>query len=183
MNDLRVRSLEEADLPAIIDLDHSFHTDYVWQIDFKTAESQITVTFKEIHLPRSMLVEYPRDPSALEEIKPDNGTLLVAEKGDGLVGYVNIFTGKAPGAAWISDLVVMRRLRRQGIGTALILAAKKWAIDNASQRIVLEMQSKNFPAISLAGKLGFKFSGFDDRYYANQDIALFFTNKILGNNK
>ncbi|MBW8012228.1 MAG: GNAT family N-acetyltransferase [Chloroflexi bacterium] len=178
MNDLRIRALDEADLPVIIDLDHSFHTDHVWQIEFKTADSEIGVTFREIHLPRSMLVEYPRDPSVIADIWPEGATLLVAEAGDHLVGYVSLFAGKAPEAVWISDLVILRRLRRQGIGTALILAAQKWALEHGLQRIVLEMQSKNFPAISLAGKLGFEFSGFNDRYYANHDIALFFTKKI-----
>jgi RimJ/RimL family protein N-acetyltransferase len=36
------------------------------------------------------------------------------------------------------------------------------------------MQSKNYPAIALARKLGFSYSGYSDRYYADQDIALFF---------
>jgi ribosomal protein S18 acetylase RimI-like enzyme len=40
--------------------------------------------------------------------------------------------------------------------------------------MVLEMQPKNYPAIQLAQKLGFDFCGYNDRYYANRDIALFF---------
>lgn len=178
MADIRIRSLQEHDLPIISDLDHSFHTDYVWQIDFKTFDSEIGVTFREVHLPRSMLVEYPREPSALSDLWPDNASVLIAEKGDDLVGYVSLFTHKAPEAVWISDLVTLRRLRRQGIATALIVATQKWALEHKLKRIVLEMQSKNFPAISLATKLGFEFSGFNDGYYSNQDIALFFSKKI-----
>jgi len=41
--------------------------------------------------------------------------------------------------------------------------------------MILEMQSKNYPAISLARKMGFVFSGYSDRYYPDREIALFFT--------
>jgi ribosomal protein S18 acetylase RimI-like enzyme len=80
----------------------------------------------------------------------------------------------------MTDLVVAPRLRRQGIGSALTLAAQEWvARHSVSRRLVLEMQPKNFPAISLSQKLGFDFSGYNDHYYANRDVAIFFA-KWLG---
>jgi hypothetical protein len=36
------------------------------------------------------------------------------------------------------------------------------------------MQSKNYPAIAFCKKQGMAYCGYSDRYYANQDIALFF---------
>jgi ribosomal protein S18 acetylase RimI-like enzyme len=36
------------------------------------------------------------------------------------------------------------------------------------------MQSKNDPAIAMATKLGFKFFGFRDNYFPNDDLAIFF---------
>ena len=45
-------------------------------------------------------------------------------------------------------------------------------------QLFLEMQSKNYPAICLARKNGFAFSGYSDRYYSDQDIVLFFTKAI-----
>jgi RimJ/RimL family protein N-acetyltransferase len=36
------------------------------------------------------------------------------------------------------------------------------------------MSSKNNSAIRLAQKLGFEFCGYNDQYYENKDIALFF---------
>jgi RimJ/RimL family protein N-acetyltransferase len=47
-----------------------------------------------------------------------------------------------------------------------------------SRRIVLEMQPKNYAAIHLAQKLGFDLCGYNDRYYANHDIALFFAKGV-----
>ena len=47
-----------------------------------------------------------------------------------------------------------------------------------TRRLVLEMQHKNHAAIQLAKKLGFDFCGYNDRYYANHDIGLFFAKSL-----
>ena len=57
---------------------------------------------------------------------------------------------------------------------ALILAAQSWAVDRKNTRALMEMASKNNPAICLARKLGYEFCGYNDLYYDTQDIALFF---------
>jgi hypothetical protein len=44
--------------------------------------------------------------------------------------------------------------------------------------MILEMQSKNYPAIQLAQKLGFDFCGYNDNYFDNQDIAILFSKPI-----
>jgi len=43
------------------------------------------------------------------------------------------------------------------------------------QRLLLEVQPKNYPAIQMAKKLGFELCGYNDHYFANHDIALFFS--------
>ena len=43
-----------------------------------------------------------------------------------------------------------------------------------ARRLVLEVISKNQPGIRLAQKFGFEFCGYNDQYYPNQDVALFF---------
>ena len=42
----------------------------------------------------------------------------------------------------------------------------------------MEMQPKNYPAIQFAYKLGFEFSGYNDQYYRDQEIAIFFSSFI-----
>jgi ribosomal protein S18 acetylase RimI-like enzyme len=70
--------------------------------------------------------------------------------------------------------VVVPRLRRQGIASTLVFAAQELGENLGSRRIVLEMQPKNYSAIHMVQKLGFDLCGYNDRYYANHDIALFF---------
>ena len=174
MPEIQVRPVDAEDLPNIIALDHSYITDYVWQMDLQEKPNQISVTFREMRLPRSVHQEYPRDPGELVDQWEQRSILLIAELDRKPVGYVSLVNGVAPYTTQISDLVVMNRLRRKGIGTALLLAAEDWASHQGYDRIIFETQSKNYPAICLAKKLGFEYCGYSDRYYTNQDIALFF---------
>jgi len=83
-----------------------------------------------------------------------------------------------PHTAWMTDVVVSPRFRRQGVGTTLILAAQSWALERSDKRALLEMSSKNNAAVCFARKLGYEFCGYNDLYYEKQDIALFFGRSI-----
>ena len=100
--------------------------------------------------------------------------MLVAVIGKQVIGYIRMNDVVLPHTAWLSDMVVSPRFRRQGVGMALVLAAQSWAVDRKNKRALLEMSSKNNPAISMARKLGYEFCGYNDQYYETQDIALFF---------
>jgi ribosomal protein S18 acetylase RimI-like enzyme len=54
------------------------------------------------------------------------------------------------------------------------MAAEDWAKNRGNTRVLVEMQSKNTPAIHMVLQLGYQFCGYNDHYYANQDIAIFF---------
>jgi GNAT superfamily N-acetyltransferase len=179
MPEISIRPAAAADIAQLIELDHSYSSDYVWQMEFQQPEEgQIGVSFRQMRLPRSVRVEYPRTPADLTADWQKRSALLVARLGDEIVGYISLMQNIAPLATWVTDLVVLRRLRRQSIGTALVLAAQEWAKQHGSYRMVLEMQPKNYPAICLAQKLGYDFCGYSDRYYTNRDIALFFARPI-----
>ena len=78
-------------------------------------------------------------------------------------------------AGWISHMIVDRPHRRRGIATAMLEASKLWARKEGLQRLMVSVQTKNYPAICFCEKNGFAFCGYNDRYYKNRDIALFFT--------
>lgn len=174
MPEIEIRPATAADIPYLVALDQGYISEYVWQMDIQTEENQIGVKFREVRLPRSVRVDYPRSTQALIDDWQLRSGLLVATLEERPVGFISLMENNTPAAAWVTDLVVERRLRKQGIGTALILAAQEWARRRRLPRIVLEMQPKNHPAISLAQKLGFDFCGYNDRYFVNHDIALFF---------
>jgi GNAT superfamily N-acetyltransferase len=178
MDKFEVRPFTVADLPSLIELDHSYHTDYVWQMDISSVERETEIVFREVKLPRSMRVQYPREHHALADDWRNRTGILVAELDSQVIGYISLMEGIVPLAIWCTDLVVMRRLRRNGYASSLVLAAQTWTLEKGFRRLILEIQSKNYPGIQLAGSLGYEFCGYSDKYYASQDIALFFSKHL-----
>lgn len=174
MPEIEIRPVVSNDILALMTLEHYYLTSYVWQMDRAAEGGQLTANFREVRLPRQVRVEYPHSPQWLQDNWKQQMALLVAVYAGQPVGYVCVTEQLSEGSAWIRDLVVGEKMRRKGIATGLALAAKDWAIQRGYRRIILEMQSKNQPAIRLATRLGYEFCGYNDQYYANQDIALFF---------
>lgn len=178
MPQIEIRPAIASDIAYLVAIDHSYRSNYVWQMDVGGEENQVTVSFREVRLPRSVRVEYPRTPQGLVNDWSRRSAILVALINGRPVGYISLNENIAPTTAWTTDLVVGEEVRRQGIASALVLAAQEWAAGRENRRIILEMQSKNIAAIRLAQKLGFEFSGYNDHYYSNQDIALFFAHHL-----
>jgi GNAT superfamily N-acetyltransferase len=174
MPEIEIRPAASEDLPGLVALDHTYQTEYVWQMERQFDEGQMNIGFRQVRLPRLIEVEYPRPPELLQQERFERLALLVALMGGTLVGYVRLKDYVIPGVAWFSDLVVDTRVRRKGIGTALVLAGQHWALQHRLRRTILEMSSKNHPATQLAAKLGYEFCGYNDHYYASQNIAIFF---------
>jgi len=89
-------------------------------------------------------------------------------------GSISLSERGAASVAWVVDLVVDAPQRRRGVGSALLAAGQAWAESRSHRRLILELQSKNLTAIRLAQKFGYEFCGYNDHYYINQDVALFF---------
>lgn len=174
MPEIEIRPAISSDIHALIAMDHHYSSEYVWQMEFQAEDNDIQVNFRQVRLPRSVRVEYPRPASSLADDWTNRSGILVAVHQGETVGYISLNLHLAPRTTWATDLAVIRRLRRQGIGSSLVLAAQEWGAQHDTRRMVLEMQPKNYPAIQMAHKLGFELCGYNDRYFANHDIALFF---------
>ncbi len=179
MADVKIRAGIEADFARCLTLDASFETDYVWQVDNRAQAKQIDVAFHTVRLPRSMRVPYPRDQKQLTAAwQACEAMYVAADATGGLQGYVVLAKRASPPAAWVSDLVVAKKARRQGIGSALLARAAQWARDENLTWLIVEAQTKNYPAIAFCQKHGLMFCGFQDRYYPNQDIAVFLSKAV-----
>ncbi len=176
MAPIQVRPATPDDLPRLAAFDHGYSTDYVWQMELRDDSNagQIEVTFRPVRLPRPMRVASNRLPEQLAEDWQRRACFLVAEQDGQPRGYINLRLALVPETAWVTDCVVERRFRRSGVGSVMLAAAAQWARSNRLKTLILEMQSKNYPAICFAQKQGMSFCGYNDRYYPNQDVALFF---------
>lgn len=174
MPSIDIRPAVSNDLPALIQLTHSSETAHTWQMDNLYDQGQIQVNFRRIRLPRPFQLEYPRIPSAIADCWTRKDLFLVARIENERCGYLTLEKIEKQ-TARISDLVVDERFRRQGIATALLLAAQDWLRSNGIYRMLLELQIKNEAAIALAEKLGYVYSGFMDGFFGNREIAFFYS--------
>ncbi|MFA5309448.1 MAG: GNAT family N-acetyltransferase [Dehalococcoidales bacterium] len=104
------------------------------------------------------------------------------------VGFIAYSDGRVAGQllmhrnwnrfAWIEDIRVDVKFRRQGIGKTLISCGEQWARKNSFPGIMLETQDTNVKACRFYESNGFVLGGFDTilyhaaRLYADE-IALF----------
>ena len=181
-----LRSADLVDIGACLALDADSQTDHVWQMDEREENGGRVVRFQTVRLPRVMHVSYPRQRDDLLAAWEGGATVLVtADRRQGedealqrIVAYCQLDACAWQDAGWISHLVVDRPHRRRGIATAMLQASVLWARKEGLCRLLIGVQTKNYPAICFCEKNGFAFCGFNDRYYQNRDIALFFTLRI-----
>ena len=169
-----VRPAVAIDLPRLMAIDHASTSDYVWQLELRRESGQMTANFREVRLPRSIQVVYPRNPFSLGDEWTSRGVVLVVLQADAPIGYISVDEERTSAAARVRDIVVAPEVRRRGAGSALLTAAQEWALERQARRMILEMQSKNQGCIRLAQKFGYEFCGYNDQYYPTQDVALFF---------
>jgi len=97
-------------------------------------------------------------------IKTQDSDILIAEIDNRIVGFLLIQQLITPSYtcliehkyAFITDIIVENKYQKRGIGSALLLEAKKWAENRKLDYLELNVLSENIGAISLYEKKGFK---------------------------
>ena len=175
-----IRDGVESDIAACLNLDGSYSTDYVWQMTFQDDLQNYTATFKTERLPRAMEVDYAPSKRRLQLALPESQCFLVASgrAADAAppetLGFLVMSYDPMHQMARVQDLVVSRPFRRRRIGTRLLRIARQWAKEQDARQFLVEAQTKNYPAILFCQNSGLTFCGFNDQYFSNQDIAVFF---------
>jgi ribosomal protein S18 acetylase RimI-like enzyme len=116
---------------------------------------------------------FPRDAWPLWDLIgvltfPNVGRLKAVSDGQ-LVGFIAADIRRSEGQAWIATIGVLPEYRRQGIGTALLIACETSLV---VPRIRLSVRLSNEPAIHLYSRLGYQRAGTWPRYYADGEDAL-----------
>lgn len=171
---LLIRDGVATDIPACLALDHSYETEYVWQINIHGDNQQRNITLRRERLPRDMNVTHSITEHRLRYGLSADHAFLVAAVDDEPYAYLVMTHDPLDQTAHIRDVVVDKPYRRAGIGSRLVKVAERWAREHGVKRIFAETQTKNYPAIQLYLRGGYTFCGFNDQYFDNQDIAIFF---------
>jgi RimJ/RimL family protein N-acetyltransferase len=96
-----------------------------------------------------------------------HAAVFVAETSTGIVGRLSIARDSHPASFHVADLGLMVAAghRRQGVGTALMGEAERWARDAGVRKLELHVFPHNAPAIALYRKLGFRREGYRRAHY------------------
>jgi len=177
---VRIRDGLESDIPACLALDHRFETDFVWQMTLVGEGHRWQIAFNRQHLPRTLEGLYPADERRLRLALPPDQCFLVLVRRDEpeILGYLTMSSLPAHRLARIHDLVISHPYRRNRLGTRLLNVARQWAREHALERLVIEARTQNYPGIVFCQQSGFQFSGYDDQYFPNRDIAVFFSQSL-----
>ena len=177
---MHIRQAELSDIDVIVDLDHSYMTDHVWQMSGRDTSTETSAVFRLVRLPRLVQAPYQHDKATLRRILLRCDLVWVAE-GEAsreIAGYIGMITHPWQNGGALPCMAVAPRERRKGIGAQLFRTAAAQAKADGLQGLMIDLQTKNYPATRLCQTLGFHFSGYADNYYQARDIALFFTYKI-----
>jgi ribosomal protein S18 acetylase RimI-like enzyme len=205
---VEIRTAEDADLQPCLTLDDSYVTTHTWQMEAVRGEpganpfqmsgnltlgdSPLSVTFRPVRLPRARKVAGPVAAS-LKDGDEDaplarllklraSDLVLVAQQGTKLCGYLALTLVPGSGIGWINSLVVANSMRRQGIGSMLLAAARRWARYEQGHHVrafMLELPTKNYPAVAFCRKEGFNFCGYTDYSFSNGDVVLLFVSPVV----
>lgn len=178
MSEIQIRPTVATDLARLMGIEHSVTSEAVWQLEIRRETGQVAATFREVRLPRAIQVQYPHNNFSLADDWIKRSMMFTAVMEANQVGYISLLERGTGSTVWVFDLVTDAAHRRRGVASALLAAGQAWAESRSHRRLILEVQSKNVPAIRLAQKYGFEFCGYNDHYYINKDVALFFA-KIL----
>ena len=175
-----IRDALESDIPACLAVDTACDTDYVWKIQMREEGKQRHLTFVTDHLPRTMSVSHLVDEARLFQLLPEDQCFLVLtdRQEPDVLGFLTMQADPVRQMGWIHDIVVLPELRRRGIARRLFRIASQWAGEHNLTTLTLVTQTKNYPSIMFSQKNGLVFCGFNDHYFSNQDIALFFGKSV-----
>ena len=174
---LIIRDGIKTDIPKCTDLDSTYQTEHVWQLNVREETNEINVSLRKQRLPRPLDATHPSQASHLEIALQQKYCfiVLVESTSDMLLGYICMRVDTTHQVAYLQDIVIDKPYRRQGLGSRLLNVANLWGRENHINHIIFEIPTTNNPCIEFAKSHGFVYCGFNDQYLPDQEIALFYS--------
>ena len=112
-----------------------------------------------------------------KELEDENSKYIVIKEKDKILGFAGVWI--SPVDAQITNIVVKKDSRKNGIGSLLLERLIEIA-KNAKQEVLrLEINENNKPAINLYNKYGFEQVGLRKKYYNGRDNAVLMDLKLI----
>lgn len=110
------------------------------------------------------------------EIENPNSKCIMAKNKDEIVGFACIW--KAVDDIHITNIVVKKIYRKQGIGSLLLKELLEISYKENVNSVTLEVKDSNLPAQNLYAKYGFKVLGRRKKYYNGVEDAIIMTKDL-----
>ncbi len=166
------------DWPSLFSMDANSSSDYSYKVEIARASDRYSIDLTRFRLPRTVGLSYPKDKATLLSQLSASELVLIGKIQNEAIAFACL-DGKAyPDTVQVTDLVVMENARLNGIGTILLVAAEKWAVERKLHRLFMAIPLRNDPMVSLARKLGYSFCGFMATYFQTGEDALFYEKRI-----
>jgi len=173
MTEIIIREIDEDSIQHVNQCDSSFTIDS--KLVLSTENGKINYTVVNVHPCTKRYGPEEVDYSAY--ISNPDKTVFFAYVDNELAGQVRVIK-YWNGYAYIDNLAVDPKYRRQGIGRALIERAVEWTKAKGLLGLMLETQNNNVAACRLYERCGFELRGFDTHLYKGlnpdtDEIALY----------
>lgn len=175
---MRIRSPRSDDWERCLELDASYETAIAWQMEEVRRGNLWSVRFREVRLPRKQRLQPVMAPQDRLRAWERCDEFWVAAAHPHIHGYIGVRLEPQNRQARLVDLVVASSSRRRGIGTQLLNKATAWLARKNVDQLILECQLKAQPSIAFAQERGFSMCGFQDSYWPDQEVALFFRKRL-----
>ncbi|MBX7214750.1 MAG: GNAT family N-acetyltransferase [Thermoflexales bacterium] len=183
-----IRPANLADIEVLVNLDHSYLTDHVWQMAANEAPrdaargrlTEYASVFRLSALPRQLKVPASFDARGLRRIlnRCDYAWVRQGEDSGDLYGYLGMAVSPWQNTGWVPVVCVRPDQRRRGVATQLLSYAIAQARELGLRTVTLDVSTKNYPATRLAQSRGFRYAGFADNYGNGQDLAMFYAHRV-----
>lgn len=142
--------------------------------EWKKTDLLLVAESVDIETHQAILMYEVPEPTVDEEGQP----VLYHPAPPDILGYIGVSVDRTRHLAWITTHAVQLDFRRQGVGSELLTEARNWADRHRMRSLLVELEIKNYPAISYFQKNDFFFCGYNNAFYATREIALFFGKRL-----
>ena len=178
MAEIEIGAATIDEYPQIAAIDLSFESDYVWKTQMLEGLDSFESSFQRIRLPKTIRVSFQAYPPANLDILIRQREVLSVRYEDKIIGYARLEQDETVNRLILKTGGIVPEYRKKGIGTVLMDRIMEIARHNNIRSVICMVQAKNDPAIHFLLSKGFIFSGYQEFFFRNMEIGLFFSKNV-----
>lgn len=178
MAEIEIGAATIEEYPQISAMNLSFESNYVWKTQMLESLDMFESSFQRIRLPKTIQVSFQAYcPGNLEALIHRREILSVRYENK-VIGYARLEQDETVNRLVLKTGGIMPEYRNKGVGGVLLERITNIARHNNIPSIVCMLQAKNDPAIRFLLARGFVFSGYQEFFFQNMEIGLFFSKNV-----